>query len=323
MTKNPYEILGVPYNATAKEIKAAYYSLAKIFHPDKVEGDEEAKAAAARNFAEISNAYEILTNPHATEYPSSSQEYESSSSEGHMEPMRGAFSDFSSPFFPQPQSPFAPFFFGGQRAGSAFFGDERPFLNPFFQFTDPFVLFEQTFGRHAFDMDPTEHVMSAFQASNIPSSNVGGGFSMAFSSSSTQSVSDAVTGGYKTITKTTQMINGKKTTRTETTLVYPDGHRETTVEVQEGEGLPRLTQGTSNRREALPPHDYQHGRRSAPASAHSKRTYSDTSSARGPVSCNRNDTRAREQQNEMQPPTWGDRLHKVGRCLRSCLPFLS
>ena len=32
---NPYKILGIPENATAKEIKKAYKEKMRIFHPDK------------------------------------------------------------------------------------------------------------------------------------------------------------------------------------------------------------------------------------------------------------------------------------------------
>ncbi len=53
-----YEVLGVPRDADAAAIKKAYYALAKKHHPDTNKGaDAEAK------FAEISNAYEVLSNP--------------------------------------------------------------------------------------------------------------------------------------------------------------------------------------------------------------------------------------------------------------------
>ena len=52
--KDLYEILGVAKDATLKEIKAAYYRLAKIYHPDT--GD----AGDAEKFTELSAAYETL-----------------------------------------------------------------------------------------------------------------------------------------------------------------------------------------------------------------------------------------------------------------------
>ena len=56
-TKN-HEILGVANNANEKEIKEAFYKLAKKFHPDNNPGDK----SALKKFQEISNAYECILN---------------------------------------------------------------------------------------------------------------------------------------------------------------------------------------------------------------------------------------------------------------------
>ena len=53
-----HEILGVTNNASEKEIKEAFYKLAKKFHPDNNPGDE----SALKKFQEISNAYECILN---------------------------------------------------------------------------------------------------------------------------------------------------------------------------------------------------------------------------------------------------------------------
>jgi molecular chaperone DnaJ len=52
----PHEALGVPKDASAKEIKKAYRRLAGANHPDRNPGD----AAAAHRFKEVSEAYERL-----------------------------------------------------------------------------------------------------------------------------------------------------------------------------------------------------------------------------------------------------------------------
>jgi DnaJ-class molecular chaperone len=54
--RDPYEILGVSKSASEAEIKKAFRSLAKKYHPDTKGGD----AAAQKKFQEISGAYDIL-----------------------------------------------------------------------------------------------------------------------------------------------------------------------------------------------------------------------------------------------------------------------
>lgn len=54
-----YEVLGINRNATDDEIKKAFRSLAKKYHPDLNPGDENAEA----KFKEINEAYNVLINP--------------------------------------------------------------------------------------------------------------------------------------------------------------------------------------------------------------------------------------------------------------------
>jgi len=56
-----YEILGVEVNATKADIKKAYRSLAKKYHPDKKGGDEEM-------FKQIQKAYDVLGNDKRREH---------------------------------------------------------------------------------------------------------------------------------------------------------------------------------------------------------------------------------------------------------------
>ncbi|XP_033933173.1 dnaJ homolog subfamily A member 3, mitochondrial-like isoform X1 [Pseudochaenichthys georgianus] len=53
-----YQVLGVPRSATQKDIKKAYYQLAKKFHPDTNPDDPESK----EKFAKLAGAYEVLSD---------------------------------------------------------------------------------------------------------------------------------------------------------------------------------------------------------------------------------------------------------------------
>ncbi|XP_071371690.1 dnaJ heat shock protein family (Hsp40) member A3a isoform X1 [Centroberyx affinis] len=53
-----YQILGVPRSATQKEIKKAYYQMAKKYHPDTNKDDPQAK----EKFAQLAEAYEVLSD---------------------------------------------------------------------------------------------------------------------------------------------------------------------------------------------------------------------------------------------------------------------
>ena len=53
-----YAMLGVPKGASKSDIKKAYFQKAKQCHPDTNAGDP----AAAKKFAELSEAYEVLSD---------------------------------------------------------------------------------------------------------------------------------------------------------------------------------------------------------------------------------------------------------------------
>lgn len=56
--KDPYQTLGVSKNATDQEIKSAYRKLALEYHPDR-----NKSAGASEKFKEVTQAYEIISNP--------------------------------------------------------------------------------------------------------------------------------------------------------------------------------------------------------------------------------------------------------------------
>jgi curved DNA-binding protein len=59
--KDYYETLGVSKTASEDEIRKAFRSLARKYHPDMVKAKE--KAGAEVKFKEINEAYEVLSNP--------------------------------------------------------------------------------------------------------------------------------------------------------------------------------------------------------------------------------------------------------------------
>jgi DnaJ-class molecular chaperone len=54
--RDPYEVLGVAKNASAKDIKSAYRKLAKKYHPDQNPDDPKAQ----ERFAEATQAYDVV-----------------------------------------------------------------------------------------------------------------------------------------------------------------------------------------------------------------------------------------------------------------------
>ncbi len=75
--KDPYEVLGVPKNASQEQIKAAYRELAKKYHPDKYQNNPLADLAEEK-LKDINEAYNILTSS----LGGGSSSYESSGSYG-------------------------------------------------------------------------------------------------------------------------------------------------------------------------------------------------------------------------------------------------
>jgi len=57
---NPYSVLGVSENASEEDIKRAYRTLVKKFHPDRYAGDPNAAAAATEKLKQINQAYDML-----------------------------------------------------------------------------------------------------------------------------------------------------------------------------------------------------------------------------------------------------------------------
>jgi len=85
LSKDYYKTLGVKKSATTAEIRKQYKTLAKKWHPDKVQGDEKTKLAAQEKFMAINEAHEILSD---TE---SRREYDESKDDRNWRPKHSNF----------------------------------------------------------------------------------------------------------------------------------------------------------------------------------------------------------------------------------------
>ncbi len=123
--KDFYEVLGVTKSASEAEIKSAYRKLARKYHPDV-----DKSAGAAEKFKEVSEAYQVLSDPQK----------------------KGAYDQYGHSAFDR-SNPFA----GGGAGGGNPFEGFRTYSwgtgngNPNVEFdmggfSDPFDLFEQIFG---------------------------------------------------------------------------------------------------------------------------------------------------------------------------------
>lgn len=58
---SPFDVLGLPSDATDSQIRAAYLQLARKHHPDKNDGTTCTQATA--DFARLASAYQTLIDP--------------------------------------------------------------------------------------------------------------------------------------------------------------------------------------------------------------------------------------------------------------------
>lgn len=257
-----YEILGVTKSASNDEIKKSYRRLAIRWHPDKNMNNKE---EATARFKEISEAYEVLSDPEKRKRYDLYGRYMSEANVGrpgrHDEAERAAaaaareFENFHRNFH----------FADAQRIFEMAFGPGGPFGH------DIFRSMSQNFGgaggqfqsqsrsnsgrghrshhavAHPFAHDPFEDFFggSLFNAFG----NMGGGFTTAFSSgggggSFMSSSSSSFGGGggiSRSMSTSTRIVNGRRVTVTEEVITHPDGRVERNVTQEEDDGSGRVT----------------------------------------------------------------------------------
>ncbi|MBU1016988.1 MAG: DnaJ C-terminal domain-containing protein [Patescibacteria group bacterium] len=128
MSKNYYEILGVPKSAPIEDIKKAYKELAKEHHPDVAKD----KTAAEKRFKEINEAYHILSDPEKRKMYDQFGRVDTGAGGG------------QGPFAGTQGSAWGPFTWS--------YASSEPEANgvDFGNFTDPFDIFEEVFGFRGF-----------------------------------------------------------------------------------------------------------------------------------------------------------------------------
>lgn len=186
-----YAVLQIPRTATQEDIKKAYRRLALQYHPDKNPND---RATAEEKFKAISIAYETLSDPvKRREYDS----FGSTEQRARATP-RDEYNFFADPFMMFGQN-------RRTRQRDADLDDAFRVFDRFFGGKDPFADFmDDSFFRSS----------SGSVGSSMFSSGFGGGGSFTMSSTSSS---------------TTTTSNGKRITRTQKTVHYPDGHIESTI----------------------------------------------------------------------------------------------
>ncbi|KAL4608934.1 hypothetical protein GN956_G24048 [Arapaima gigas] len=207
-----YDVLGVPRNATAEDIKRAYRKQALRWHPDK---NPDNKEEAEKKFKEIAEAYEVLSDRSKRDaYDNYGKEGMSSSgSSGPSSP--GDFPGFTFTF----RSPDEVFreFFGGQ--------------DPFATFFDDFPFGGMHGGIHmglhgGIHGHPVPSRIGTSRLFSFPSPG------MDFTSFSMGGIGglDSMSvgmGHFQSVSTTTQIINGKRTT---TRKIIKDGQERTEIE---------------------------------------------------------------------------------------------
>mmetsp|Transcript_3662 Transcript_3662/g.6217 ORF Transcript_3662/g.6217 Transcript_3662/m.6217 type:complete len:237 (+) Transcript_3662:53-763(+) len=216
-----YDILGVSRDATDSEIRRAYRKQAIKWHPDK---NPENPQEAELQFKLVAEAYEILSDPEKR------QVYDAYGLDAVKEGVGAA----------------------GHHArgapGGGFYVDPFELFRTFFQGNDPFSdpFFDMGFGGRrggggASPFGASPFGGSPFGGGSMFESMMGGmgmGGMQNFSSMSTSSMG-GMGGGVSRSTSTSTVIqNGRRVTRTTTTIRHADGRVETSTDEQVEEGGP-------------------------------------------------------------------------------------
>jgi curved DNA-binding protein CbpA len=63
VARTHYEVLGVTPQSSTDDVRQAYYGLARVVHPDRVDGSITDAEGAGRRMQEVNDAWRVLRNP--------------------------------------------------------------------------------------------------------------------------------------------------------------------------------------------------------------------------------------------------------------------
>jgi DnaJ-class molecular chaperone len=248
---NPYEVLGIDReDATLSNVKSAYRKMALRYHPDKQKTEEDRQRATSQ-FAKISNAYELLSNPEDKQRYDLQQQRQDRWN-AHYHHFHDPFQVFEQVFreeFGRP-SPFIfdrdPFFGNRSRGmmGDPFFGS--PFGGSLFGGGNMFG------GRDPFEemrrmhQDIEQQNRNMFQHRNRQVCGSQPSSRNVFHSSTNRT---RIGGNGESVTTqtTTRMMNGRQQTVTEHIVQKADGTVERHVDTSGDQDFPILEEGHEQR----------------------------------------------------------------------------
>ena len=226
MVADPYKALGLPHDATAKQIKDSYRKAALKYHPDRLTrqcATEAEMQKATAEFAKVAAAYALLTDfarkrdyDHIYKYGGYDDDVDDDDGQTTSTPSTPARGTKRQ-----------------QQQGSSYStSSSSPTSDPAHKKSARGIGYACT--------DHLSYILTQGKSSSTSvagiqmpprlhmSRPVAGGFRLSFSSG--KFTTSAEDGSKRFISKTTQFVAGKKFTRVENKVVHPDGRTEIVIE---------------------------------------------------------------------------------------------
>jgi curved DNA-binding protein CbpA len=231
MVPDPYKALNLPHTATGLDIKKSYRDLARQYHPDRLfqqQASQDVSLKAQSKFADMSAAYALLSDTnrkarydHIYKFggyddPAEEEEKRSRVQSSNMNMNMNTHTHTHTNHRQQEPSG------ASKTPGASYPSRKRKSMGIGYACTDP-LAFVWTQGKVQ-----TTKTMAGIQIpTRLQMAQPSSGLRFAYSSGQ---FSATPCGLRKYISHTTQFACGKKYTRTETTIVHPDGRKEVVIE---------------------------------------------------------------------------------------------